>query len=113
MTSPSTLAIPAEWTPHRAMWVGWPSHGELWGEYFAQAQDEVEALVRALAGPGREQVKLMVGNDEALPDARARLDGVDWTARSEQAIPAGALCVVLSVDGATLTVRPDPATAAV
>jgi agmatine deiminase len=77
MTSPLTLAIPAEWTPHRAMWVGWPSHAGLWGEYFAQAQDEVEALVRALAGPGREQVNLMVGNDEALPGARARLDGVD------------------------------------
>lgn len=52
---------------------------------------------------------------DITPDVagRARLDGVDWTARSEQAIPAGALCVVLSVDGATLTVRPDPATAAV
>lgn len=49
-TSPMTQPIPAEWTPHRAMWVGWPSHAELWGEDFAQAQDEVEALVRALAG---------------------------------------------------------------
>lgn len=38
---------------------------------------------------------------------------VDWNARSEQTIPAGSLCVVLSVDGATLTVRPDTATAAV
>lgn len=77
MTPPLILAIPAEWTPHRAMWVGWPSHAELWGDDFAQAQNEVEALVRALAGPGREQVKLMVGNDEALPGARARLEGVD------------------------------------
>jgi len=77
MTPPLTLAIPAEWTPHRAMWVGWPSHAELWGEDFAKAQDEVEALVRALAGPGREQVKLMVGNDESLANARARLDGLD------------------------------------
>ena len=69
--------IPAEWAPHRAMWVGWPSHGELWKEAFEQAKDEVEALVRALAGPGREQVKLMVGADEALPEARARLAGVE------------------------------------
>ena len=52
---------------------------------------------------------------EVTPDVtgRVRLDGVDWNARSEQTIPAGALCVVLSVDGATLTVRPDTATAAV
>jgi agmatine deiminase len=71
-----TTPIPAEWTPHRAMWVGWPSHAELWGEHFAQAQDEVEALVRALAGAGREQVRLMVGNDEVLPGALARLEGV-------------------------------------
>ena len=69
--------IPAEWAPHRAMWVGWPSHGELWKEAFEQAKDEVEALVRALAGPGREQVKLMVGADEALPEAQARLAGVE------------------------------------
>lgn len=52
---------------------------------------------------------------EVTPDVtgRVRLDGVDWNARSEQTIPAGSLCVVLSVDGATLTVRPDTATAAV
>jgi agmatine deiminase len=67
-----TLPIPAEWTPHRAMWVGWPSHADLWEDNLEPAQAEVEALVRALAGPGREQVKLMVGNDEALADAQAR-----------------------------------------
>lgn len=72
-----TAPIPAEWSPHRAMWVGWPSHGELWEDNLAPAQAEVEALVRALAGPGREQVKLLVGNDEALADARARFEGVD------------------------------------
>jgi agmatine deiminase len=69
--------IPAEWAPHRAMWVGWPSHADLWMDAFEQAKDEVEALVRALAGPGREQVRLMVGNDEALPEAQARLAGVE------------------------------------
>lgn len=71
-----TTPIPAEWTPHRAMWVGWPSREEWWGDWFAQAQDEVEALVRVLAGSGREQVRLMVGSEDALPGARARLDGV-------------------------------------
>lgn len=69
--------VPAEWAPHRAMWVGWPSHAELWEENLEPAQAEVEALVRALAGPGREQVKLMVGKPETLAGARARFAGVD------------------------------------
>jgi len=71
-----TAPIPAEWFPHRALWVGWPSHGELWEDNLEPAQAEVEALVRALAGPGREQVRLMIGNEAALADARARFDGV-------------------------------------
>jgi agmatine deiminase len=59
------------------MWIGWPSHGELWEENLAPAQAEVEALVRALAGPGRERVKLLVGKPEALDHARARFAGLD------------------------------------
>ena len=68
--------IPAEWSPHRAMWVGLPSHGELWEENLEPAQAEVAALVRALAGPGREQVRLLVGKAEAMDDARARFADV-------------------------------------
>ncbi len=68
--------IPAEWSPHRAMWVGWPSHAELWEDNLEPAQGEVEALVRALAGPGGEQVRLLVGHPDALAEARARFDGV-------------------------------------
>ena len=69
--------IPAEWSPHRAMWVGWPSHVELWEDDLAAAQAEVEALVRALAGPGREQVRLMVGHGDALTDAQTRFAEVE------------------------------------
>lgn len=67
--------IPAEWSPHRAMWVGWPSHADLWQDNLRLAQAEVEALVRALADPGRERVRLLVGHDDALAEARARFDG--------------------------------------
>lgn len=68
--------IPAEWAPQRAVWVGWPSHAELWQEDLEQAQEEVEALVRALAGAGGVKVKLMTGNQEALEPARARFADV-------------------------------------
>ena len=44
--------VPAEWAPHRAMWVGFPSHADLWEDNLVPAQDEVEALARALQ-PGQ------------------------------------------------------------
>ena len=25
-----TVTVPGEWSPHAAMWLGFPSHGELW-----------------------------------------------------------------------------------
>lgn len=72
-----TRPAPAEWAPHRAMWLGWPSHADLWEDNLAPAQQEVEALARALAGPGRERVRLLVGTDAALADAQARFEGVE------------------------------------
>jgi agmatine deiminase len=67
--------VPAEWAPHRAMWVGFPSHAELWEDDLAAAQGEVADLARALAGPGAERVRLLVHGDEAEAAARALLDG--------------------------------------
>ena len=67
--------VPAEWAPHRAMWVGFPSHENLWEDNLAAAQGEVAALVRALAGPGRENVKLMVAGEPARRAAEALLEG--------------------------------------
>jgi agmatine deiminase len=68
-----TKPVPAEWTKHRAMWVGFPSHVELWQEDLAEAQGEVAALVRALATTGGETVRLLVHGDDALTAARGRL----------------------------------------
>ncbi len=67
------VTVPAEWAPHRAMWVGFPSHADLWQEDLEQAQQEVADLARALAGPGAERVRLMVVGDEAEAAARALL----------------------------------------
>lgn len=68
--------VPAEWAPHRAMWLGFPSHEDLWEDNLAPAQAEVEALARALAGPGGERVRLMTGSDAGEAEARRRLDGI-------------------------------------
>lgn len=68
--------VPAEWTSHQAMWVGFPSHADLWEDDLAAAQREVAALARALAGPGAERVRMLVCGDEAEAAARTLLDGV-------------------------------------
>ncbi len=70
------MTPPAEWAPHRAMWLGFPSHEELWLEHLEPARREVAALVRALAGPGRERVRLLVCGDEAFCAAQALLGDV-------------------------------------
>ena len=68
-----SLTVPAEWAPHKAMWLGFPSHGELWQEDLEVAQDEVAALARALAGPGGEHVRLLTGSPEGEAAARRLL----------------------------------------
>lgn len=64
---------PAEWSPHRAIWVGFPSHGELWQDDLEQAQEEVAALALALSDPGGERVRLLVCGEEAEAAARRQL----------------------------------------
>ena len=71
-----SLIVPAEWSPHRAMWLGWPSHADLWEDNLEPARAEVADLAVALAGPGQERVRLLVHGDEAEAAARARLDGI-------------------------------------
>ena len=72
MTGP----VPAEWAPHRAMWLGFPSHAELWEGDLEPARDEVAALARALARPGGETVKLLACGAAALDAAGERLGSV-------------------------------------
>jgi agmatine deiminase len=71
-----TRVVPAEWAPHRALWIGFPSHEDLWEDNLAPARAEVTALVRALAGPGEERVRLLVHGDEAEAAARGALGEV-------------------------------------
>jgi len=68
--------ISPEWAPHRAMWLGFPSHGDLWEDNLEPAQAEVAALARALAGPGGERVRLLTGSPQGEADARGLLGDV-------------------------------------
>ena len=67
--------VPAEWSQHKALWLGFPSHADLWLENLTPARDEVAVLARALAGPGGETVRLMAYGEEAVADAKRRFAG--------------------------------------
>jgi agmatine deiminase len=63
---------PAEWAPHEALWIGFPSHADLWLEDLEQARAEVTAFARAVHAGGRgERVILVAADDEAAAAARA------------------------------------------
>jgi agmatine deiminase len=64
--------IPAEWRPHKAIWTGWPSAADLWGEDLDPARAEVAAMIRALWDGGK-------GEKDARASARARGGSVGET----------------------------------
>jgi agmatine deiminase len=69
-----SITVPPEWAAHRAMWLGFPSHAELWADDLPAAQAEVAALARALAGPGGERVRLLTGTAHGEADAKRLLE---------------------------------------
>lgn len=54
--------MPAEWEPHRAMWLAMPHDEEEWGPYFGDARDAVRKLANMIAES--ETVMLLVSNRE-------------------------------------------------
>ncbi|MBW0144849.1 agmatine deiminase family protein [Sphingomicrobium clamense] len=60
-----------EWAEHEAMWIGFPSHAELWEVDLAPAQEEVAALASALWQDGKgEEIRLVAANEDAAARAR-------------------------------------------
>src|SRR4051794_5934331 len=72
--------MPAEWEPHEACWVAWPSHGDLWGEDLPAVQDEFVRLCKAITytsnGKG-EALRVLVPTHKCRQEAQARLAGLD------------------------------------
>jgi agmatine deiminase len=62
---------PPEWAPHSFVWIGFPSHADLWEDDLAPAQEEVAAFARAVHAGGRgERVQLVAAHEEAAAAAR-------------------------------------------
>lgn len=83
--SPSAagFAQPAEWSKHRACWLAWPSHADLWQENLAPAQAEFAALCRAIADvdPATrqargERLEILVPWEGMIEEAKAALAGL-------------------------------------
>ncbi|MEA3045851.1 MAG: agmatine deiminase [Sphingomonadales bacterium] len=63
---------PPEWAPHAFVWIGFPSHGDLWAGDLSPAQAEVAAFAGAVWADGKgEEVRLVVGDAAAAEAARA------------------------------------------
>lgn len=71
---------PAEWTPHRACWVAFPSDRELWPTLL-EVQSSFAAMCRAIgsghAGERGERLEVLVRDEHARATAESLLEGLD------------------------------------
>lgn len=82
METPSAAGYsqPAEWSPHEAVWLAWPSHADLWGEALEPVRRAFVEMVRAILDADREtleprgeRVEILVPDEAAERTARAQL----------------------------------------
>jgi agmatine deiminase len=68
--------FPPEWSPHDAVWIGFPSAPDLWLDDLDGAQEQVAAFARAVHADGRgEAVRLICATEAAAERAVALKTG--------------------------------------
>ncbi len=75
---------PAEWAPHSAVWIGFPSHADLWVEDLEPAREEVVAFARAVHAEGRGEKVILVAADAEAGDTAMTMAPLPrwWSNRS-------------------------------
>jgi agmatine deiminase len=75
--------LPAEWDEHRAVWVAWPSHPELWQEALEPVRAAWLEMAAAIAdvdtvrgAPRGERLEVLVPDERNEAVAKARLAGL-------------------------------------
>lgn len=85
MTTPRDAGyhMPAEWAPHAATWIAWPSHPDLWRQHLAPARAAFARLVSTIAQGETAEVLVPDAAQEAvarqaLPKRNVRLRRVPF-----------------------------------
>ncbi len=67
------LIPPAEWAHHKAVWIGFPSHADLWLDDIEPARAEVVAFAHAVHADGAGERVILVAADADAVDAATKL----------------------------------------
>lgn len=62
----SAFRQPAEWAPHRSVFVGWPSAEDLWAENLDEARAEIAEFIRCILLPDPEDPLGLLSVGEAV-----------------------------------------------
>jgi len=71
-----SFVMPAEWAPHRAVWMAFPHIADEWRGRLEAAQVEHAALARTIATECGERVELLVRDEALLARARSLIGDV-------------------------------------